>query len=125
VEVAFETYKKISFQSYIPYENAEEFINIVTEGTPQGVPFQARFFWANGILFRFFSHPPSEALAKEIISGHLIIDHIEFAPMPEYKNELKVSNRPLANIIVSDVSKHIVFNPLTAWIRDNLLKKTK
>jgi hypothetical protein len=97
-------------------------VNTVTDGIPQGVPFQARFFWANGILFRFFNHAPSEALAKEIISGHLILDHIEFAPMPEYKNELKASTRPLASISVLDVSKHIVFNPLTAWIRDNLLK---
>jgi len=123
VEVAFEAYKKISFQSYLPYESTEEFVNILIEGTPQGVPFQARFFWANGILFRFFNHPPSEALAKETISGHLIIDHIEFAPMPEYKNELNTPKRPLASITVLDVSKHIVFNPLTAWIRDNLIRK--
>ena len=121
MEVAFETYKKISFQSYLPYETAENFVNAAIEGTPQGVPFQARFFWANGILFRFFNHAPSEALAKEIISGHLILEHIEFAPMPEYRTELRVPTRPLASITVLDVSKHIVFNPLTAWIRENLV----
>ena len=71
----------------------------------------------------FSTIPLLKSLAKETISGHLIIDHIEFAPMPEYKNELNTPKRPLARITVLDVSKHIVFNPLTAWIRDNLIRK--
>lgn len=122
MEVAFEPYKKISFQSYLPYETVEEFASLIACGIPPNAIAQTTLFWANGILFRWYNHPPVEAVVKETISGHLIFDHIEFAPMPEYKNEIKVSTRPLANIIVLDVSKHIVFNPLTAWIRDNLLK---
>jgi len=122
MEVAFEPYKKISFQSYLPYETVEEFASFIACGIPPNAIAQTTLFWANGILFRWYNHPPVEALVKENISGHLIFDHIEFAPMPEYKNEIKVTTRPLANIIVLDVSKHIVFNPLTAWIRDNLLK---
>ena len=125
MEVAFEPYKKISFQSYLAYENAEAFTNVIVCATPPMALFQTSLLWANGILFRFFNHPPTDAVVKESINGHIIFDHIEFAPMPEYKNELKVPTKPLANIIVLDVSKHVVFNPLTAWIRDNLLKKTK
>lgn len=122
VEVAFEPYKKISFQSYLPFESLEEFTNFLACGIPPNALAQTRLFWANGVLFRWFNHPPAEAVVKETINGHLVLDHIEFAPMPEYKNELKATTRPLASIIVLDVSKHIVFNPLTAWIRDNLLK---
>jgi len=80
-------------------------------------------FWANGVLFRFFNHPPSEALATEMVNGHLIWDHVEFAPMQEYTNQLQVAERPLVRINVLNVSNHVVFEPLTKWIRDNLIKK--
>jgi len=121
VEVAFEPYKKITFQSHLLYKSAQTFANVIALANPPGIPFQVRLFWANGILFRFFNHTPSEALSKEILNGHLIFDHIEFAPMPEYKSELKVADRPLGTLYVLDVSNHVVFQPLTAWIRDNLL----
>lgn len=123
MEVAFEPYKKVSFQSHLKYESSEAFANVIALSTPPGIPMQTRLFWANGILFRFFNHAPSETLAKEIIDGHLILDHIEFAPMPEYRDELKVSERPLITINVLNVSNHVVFGPLTKWIRDNLAKK--
>jgi hypothetical protein len=122
VEVHFEPYKKITFQSYLPYENIEAFIDAIASANPPDSPFQTRLLWANGILFRFFNHSPSEAVAKEFISGHVIFDHVEFSPMKEFRSELKIANKPLATITVLDVTKHVVFNPLTAWIRDNLLK---
>lgn len=123
MEVAFEPYKKVTFQSHLFYESAEEFASVLAMANPPGFPFQARLFWANGVVFRFFNHPPSEAMAKELINGHIIFDHIEFAPMPAFKNEIKVTERPLGTIGVLDVSKHVVFGPLTAWVRQNLLKK--
>lgn len=123
VEVEFEPYKKTTFQSYLAYRNAEAYVNAIALVNPPGVPFQARLFWANGVLFRFFNHAPSEALNRETIAGHLIFDHIEFAPMPEYKNELKVADRPLGIINIIDVSNHVVFDPLAAWIRKNLIKE--
>jgi hypothetical protein len=123
MEVAYEPYKKITFQSHLCYDTAEEFVKIACLANPQGIPFQARFFWANGVIFRFFNHMPSETLAKEFLSGHIIFDHIEFAPMPTFTRELRVQERPLAIIDVLDVSKHVVFGPLAAWIHENLIKK--
>ena len=123
MEVAFEPYKKMSFQSHLMYESSEAFANAIALTAPTGIPGQARLFWANGVLFRFFTHPPSEALVREVINGHLIWDHVEFAPMPEYKNKLQVAEKPLVTINVLDVSNHIVFRPVTEWIRDNLIKK--
>ena len=122
MEVAFEPYKKVSFQSYILYENANAFVRVIALATPPGIPFQARLFWANQILFRFFSQPASEAIVKERLDGHIIWDHIEFAPMPEYKAEIRVKERPQGTLIVLNVTKHKVFEPFTAWIRDNLIK---
>lgn len=122
MEIAFEPYKKVTFQSYLIYENLEEFIDVIVSGSPAGIPFQGKLFWANGVLFRIFNHPPSEALSNEILRGHLIFDHLEFAPMPVFQSEIIAKNRPLGRLIVVDVSKHVVFDPLTAWLRDNLLK---
>jgi hypothetical protein len=121
MEVAYEPYSKISFQSYILYEDAEAFASAIALGTPPEIPFQVRLFWANGILFRFFAHPPSEALAQKQINGHIIWDHIELAPMPERRALIDIPERPLGKVSVLDVTSHAVFGPLTAWIRDNLI----
>jgi hypothetical protein len=123
MEFAYEPYKKLSFHSYLPYESWEEFIKVIAMANPPELPGQAKLFWANGILFRFYNHPPSEALAEKMVGGHIIWDHIEFAPMEKYQNELKVAERPLVRFYVLNVSKHVLFAPLTAWIRQNLLKK--
>ena len=123
MDVTFEPYKKLTFQSYFEYESADQFVEAIALPNPQGMMFQARLFWANGVLFRFFNHPPSEALGKESINGHLILDHIEFAPMPTFQKEIKHPERPLGTINVIDVSKHVVFAPLSKWINENLIKK--
>lgn len=123
MEFAFEPYKKLSFHSYLPYEKYEDFLKVIAMANPQEIPVQAKLFWANGVLFRFFNHPPSESLAKEMISGHMIWDHIEFAPMEEYQNDLKVAERPLVRFYIINVSNHVLFGPLTSWIHENLIKK--
>ena len=105
------------------YESSDAFANVVAGSAPPGIAGQTRLFWANGVLFRFFPLSPSEVMAREIVNGHLIWDHIEFAPMPEYKNVLKVAERPLLTINVLNVSNHVVFRPVTEWIRDNLIEK--
>lgn len=121
MEIAFEPYKKVSFNSHLKYENPQAFVDVISTANPPDLPFQLKFFWANGILFRVFNHPPSEALAKETLSGHLVFDHIEYAPMPHYANLLDIPNRPLGKIHIINVTNHVIFEPLTAWIRDNLL----
>ena len=123
MEIAFEPYKKVSFKSYLMYESSEAFTNVIARAIPAGAPVQAKLFWANGVLFRFFNFNPSEIEAKERISGHVIFDHVEFAPMPEYKNQLQVAERPLVAMYVLNVSNHVIFGPFTEWIRDNLIKK--
>lgn len=123
MEVEFEPYKKLTFKSYFEYETSEQFVEAIAIPNPEGMIFQARLFWGNGVLFRCFNHPPSEALAKETISGHVIFDHVEFAPMLTFQKELKHPARTLGTITVVDVTKHIVFGSLSKWISDNLIKK--
>jgi len=123
MEVTFESYKKVTFRSYLSYDSSEAFANAIAMATPAGVPGRATLFWANGVLFRFFSYQPSEALTKEHISGNLLWDHVEFAPMPNYVKEIQEPERPLVTIYVLDVSKHTVLEPVARWIRENLIEK--
>ena|SRR5665648_279234 len=123
MEVNFTPYKKISFNSYMKYENPQAFIDVISNANLPEMPFQTRFFWANGILFRAFNHQPSESLAKETLNGHLIFDHIEFTSMPQYTNLIDIPSHPLGRINVINVANHAVFDPLTVWLRDNLLQK--
>lgn len=121
MEIAYEPYKKVSFNTHLKYENPQAFLDVISVANPPDVPFQLKFYWANGILFRVFNHPPSEELAKKILDGHMILDHIEFAPMPQFVNMLDIPNRPLGKINIINVTNHVLFEPLAAWIRDNLL----
>lgn len=121
MEVNFRPYQKLTFQSFLKYKTSEEFANVIALAQPPGVPGITRLFWANGVLFRFFNHPPSEENAKNFLNGHATWDHIEFAPMPEYKRVIQINERPLVTINVLDVSNHTLFGPLTEYIRDNLI----
>lgn len=125
MEVSFNPYNKITFQSYLPYENAETFAKVILLANPRELPGTATLFWANGILFRMFIHPNSETRAKQLMDGHIMYDHIEFAPMPQYKSEIQIEDRPLAKIYVLNVTNHTVLDPLTKWIYDNLIKKKR
>lgn len=122
MQVAFEPYNKITFQSYLKFESAQKFADVIGLVNPPGVPAQGKLYWANGVIFRFYNHTPSEAVSREWLNGHVVFDHIEFASMPTYTNELKIAIRPLITIFVLDVTKHVVFDPLTAYIKENLLK---
>jgi hypothetical protein len=121
MEVDFVPYKKTSFNSYLKYESSQGFVEVLANANPPDFPFQAKFYWANGVLFRVFSHAPTEANAKEMMSGHLILDHIEFTSMPQYVSLLDIPGRPLGRVNVINVTNHTIFDPLSAWIRDNLL----
>lgn len=122
MEFSYEPYEKLSFNSYLQYETVEAFADVIALSNMPGVAVQTRLFWANGIVFRYISQRPSEALAKKLMERHLVWDHIEFAPMTEFIRQIRVEERPLVTITVLDVSNHGVFGQLTKWIKENLLR---
>lgn len=122
MEIKLEPYKSVTFKSHLRYESAEKFLRVIGSGSPPGVPSRTKLFWANGILFRQFSLPPTDSIVAEKMKGNLIWDHIEYTTLPQYQSELQASpERPLVTIFVVDVTGHIVFDPLTKWIKENLL----
>lgn len=123
LEVAFEPYRKMSFKSYMKYEKPEELVRTITASIPPGVPAQSTLKWANGVLLTFANFQPADSVIKEYVAGHLLWDHVDFAPMPQYAPEIAVPEKPMVRVIVVDVSRHSLFGPVTEWIRDNLLEK--
>lgn len=114
-------YKEVTVRSYMRYKNANELARSMTAPIPRGqVNKIGNLFWANGILFRHFTFPSSDSLTKEYMSGHLPIDHIEYAPMPQFQHEVRGDDIAVTLI---DVTNHILFNELTKWIKTKLEKQ--
>lgn len=114
-------YREVTIRSHMRYKNAHEFARAVTAPIPKGqVDKIGSLFWANGIVFRHFTFAASDSLTKEYLSGHLPIDHIEYAPMPQFQHEIQGDGIAITLI---DASNHLLFNELTAWIKTKLEKQ--
>ena len=102
------------------FDNPETFARALTIGIPRGFVGKAgNLFWANGILFRHFAYPPTDSVSKQHLQGHLPVDHIEYAVMPEFRNEIRVDD---FTVSVMNVSVHTTFNAFTKWIMKKLEK---
>jgi hypothetical protein len=116
-----EPYKKITVRSYMRYENPETFARALTIGVPRGFGGRVgNLFWANGILFRHFPYAPTDSVSKQHLRGILPIDHIEYASMSEFQNEIRVDD---FTVSITNVSAHTTFNALTKWITKKLEKR--
>lgn len=103
------------------YENPETFARALTIGVPRGFGGRVgNLFWANGILFRHFPYAPTDSVSKQHLRGILPIDHIEYASMSEFQNEIRVDD---FTVSITNVSAHTTFNALTKWITKKLEKR--
>jgi hypothetical protein len=123
MEIAFEPYRKVSFRSYLQFEKPEDLVRMASLGAPAGMPSQLTLRWAKGVLFSVYNLPPSDSIMKEYIAGNLILDHIDFAIMPEYTKELKIPEKPLLSVNIIDLSEHTLFGPLAEWVKHNIARK--
>lgn len=117
-EFAVEPYKKVTVRSYMRYESAEAYARALTQNMMRGMGGRmGNFFWANGILFKHSPYAQSDSVTKQYLEGHLPIDHLEYAPMPEFRNEIRVEDFV---VTVINVSEHTLFRDLTRWITETL-----
>lgn len=118
---AYSPYKKVTVKSYMKYDSPESLTQALTAGVPRGVVGKVgNLFWANGVVFKHYAYPATESVSKQHLLGHLPIDHIEYAIMPQYREEVRVGDVSL-NLI--NVSNHTLFKELTKWITQKLDKK--
>lgn len=123
MEIAFEPYRKLSFRSYLQFDSPEALVRAITLNIAPGIPAHASLRWANGVVFSVANFQPADSVVKEYVAGHLLWDHIDFASMPQYQSEIRIPEKPLVTVNVLSLTGHTIFDPLTEWIRDNLLRK--
>lgn len=118
-----EPYKKIIVRSTLKYESPEKFAQGITVGIPNGtIGRVGNLFWANGIVFRHFPYGNTDSVSKQNMLGILYVDHIEYAIMPTFKNEIRVRDLTIALL---DVSNHTTFSGLTKWVLQKIEGKKK
>jgi len=116
-------YKKIVVRSTMRFASPEEFAQNLTVGVPRGVVGRvANSFWANGIVFRHFPYIPTDSISKQNLLGILHLDHIEYAVMPTFSNEIRIGE---ITVSILDVSNHTTFSGLTKWIMQKFEKRKK
>lgn len=118
-----EPYKKITIRSHMRYESAEAFAAAITQTFMRGTAARTgNIFWANGILFKHSTYVSSDSVTTEYLKGNLPLDHIEYAPMPKFRNEIRIEEFV---VTVIDVSNHTLFKELTKWMKKNLENGSK
>jgi hypothetical protein len=105
------------------HENPEQLVSTIVAGSPSRVPVQVVLRWANGVLFMLAPFQPSEVVAKEFLSGHLLWDHLDFAIMSDFQRAIRIAERPLLQIDIIDLSDHPIYGPFANWIKNNLVVK--
>jgi hypothetical protein len=123
LEVSYEPYSKISFRSYLKFKTPEDLARALTVQISPSVPASGTLRWANGILFNVNAFQPTDSAVKEYLSGTLNFDHLDFAVMQNYASDIKLPEKPLIVFGVINLTGHTLFDPLTKWIRSNLLKE--
>ena len=120
-EFAEEPYTKVTVRSFMRYENADQYARAMTLNIPRGMGGRAgNLFWANGVVFKHANFSPTESLTKQYLLRHLPIDHLEYAPMPNYQPEINTEG---ITVTIIDVTNHTLFNSLTKWIKEKIEKR--
>lgn len=125
MEIAFEPYKKVTIRNYMYHDTVESFANALTLTIPRELGAGGRYgplLWTNGILFRHMPFFATDTMTKEYVQGHFPIDNIEFAHMPEFREEIHFRQYTLT---VMDVSSNYVLGEIGRWVAQNLLNKKK
>lgn len=104
------------------FDSPNAFVTSMTSGVPRGTTGRVgNLFWANGIIFRHFAYAQTDSVSKQLLLGHLPVDHIEYAIMPEFREEIQLGGM---SVTIVDVSNHSFFKDFTKWIKQKL-EKTK
>ncbi len=123
MDISFEPYKKITVRNYMAHDTVDSFANNLTLSLPREVGGRyGPLLWTRGVLFRHSPFLPTDTMAREYIQGHFPIDNLEFAPMPNFEEEIHFKQYTLT---VVDISNNIVLGAIGKWISENLLGKKK
>lgn len=119
-EISVEPYRKLVIRTYMRYRSYEEMARQIAAGA-YGVPMSTVVLrWSKGILFNFVSYQPTDSVMRQLMDGILYWDHLDFAEMPEYKEEIPLAGSP-ARVLVRNLTGHPLFDQVAEFVRANLL----
>jgi hypothetical protein len=125
LEFVYEPWETITFRSFAKYETADQYVNALAAGTPEGAAAHGTLNWASGVLFRYFPFAPSDAVGQAYLNRRLAWDHIEFAPLPKFVKEIKSPERPLVVFTIMDVSNNELLRQFAEWLQKENFTKSK
>lgn len=124
IQVKHEPRKFVIIHELASYDTVEEMAKAWTAGLPLGSP-PLQFRWVNGIAFVALIPPIiGDIIADEMIEGRLHVDHVSFAPMPEFKEEITVEESNIT-IRIINVAKNETFVAMANFLREKLSPKPK
>jgi len=111
--------KEVIIHEYTKYNSSDDFINALTKGAPAGSIVNV-LKWVDGVLLSFRPLPMNEVIIKALIAGTLYWDHVSFAPMPEYQDQIITQNG--VTVVINNVSGNPVFVAIAEFIKKEFLK---
>jgi hypothetical protein len=120
IEVRYEPRKEVIIHEYAKYDSSEDLIDASVKGLPPGTVITA-LSWVDEVLLSFNALPINQIITEELLKGRLHWDHVSFAPMPKYKDQIVTAKG--ITVSVRDVSNNPVFQAIAKFIKTKFLKK--
>ncbi|MCK4885531.1 hypothetical protein KAS24_05605, partial [Candidatus Bathyarchaeota archaeon] len=111
--------KEVIIHEYTKYNSSDDLINALTKGAPAGSILNI-LKWVDGVLLSFRPLPMKEVIIKALLEGTLYWDHVSFAPMPKYQDQIITQNG--VTVVINDVSGNPVFVAISEFIKKEFLK---
>jgi hypothetical protein len=121
IEVRYEPRKEIIIHEYTKYDSYQELIDASVKGLPAGSVLTA-LRWVGGVLLAFSAMPINTVTTQELIEGRLHWDHVSFASMPEYQEQV-ITNAGVT-VVMGNVSGNSVFAEIAKFLRKEFLQKS-
>jgi hypothetical protein len=120
IEVRYEPRKQVIIHEYTKYSSSQELIDSSTKGLPAGSVLTA-LRWVGGVLLAFNAMQTNQVTTQELIEGRLHWDHVSFASMPEYLEQI-ITNTGVT-VIIQNVSGNPVFVEIAKFLKKEFLQK--
>jgi hypothetical protein len=115
--VRYEPRKEIIIHEYTHYDSENELVNSLVQGLSAGSTATLR--WAEGVIFSFNAFPADPLIIKENLEGRIHWNHVSFAPMPQYRQQIITPSG--VTVFIRDVSTNPSFQAAAEFIIKNLI----
>ena len=119
-EVIYQPREQVIIHEYSRYESIEALIRGSFGGVPPGSNV-GPIKWVDGIALVQNAYPMTDTVVKELLKGKLHWDHVSFAPMEHFRNNIHLEDVRITVSIIN-VSTNPIFRIIARFIRENLMR---